>query len=146
MAIVVVGIGGTMVTLLLNYNQVSEQNVILPQVQGAGYWISRDVQTSRTVTPGAYQGFPLTMSIPIDQEESNDYTVEYHLDNGKLTRNLYDSSMTLLYATHIADYINNVNTSFVILSANTSFHQLTVSAKKDEEKVTRIYQISQRLQ
>lgn len=146
MAIVVVGIGSTTVTLLLNYDRVSGQNVVLPQIQSAGYWISRDVQTARTVDPGAYQGFPLTMSIPVDQEESHDYHVEYYLDNGELTRKLYDSSMTLLYATHIANYIYNVDTAFVTLSGNTSFHQLTVSAKKDEEEVTRIYQVSQRLQ
>jgi prepilin-type N-terminal cleavage/methylation domain-containing protein len=146
MAIVVGGIGSTMVTLLLNYDRVSGQNTVLPQIQSTGYWVSRDVQTARTVTPGPYQGFPITMSIPIDQEESNDYHVGYYLVNGTLTRKMFDSSMTLLYATHIADYIYNVDTAFVTVSGNTSFHQLTVSAKKDKEEVTRVYQVSQRLQ
>ena len=145
MALVALAAGSITSTLLMNYGLASEQNTSLPQVQSAGHWISRDVHMARTVTPGGANGFPLSLSIPIDDDENNDSTIEYVFDNDKLKRNLYDSEMTLITETHVADYIDIDNTSFTTLVAITGHHELTVTAHRSRAGVTRSYGISQRL-
>ena len=84
MGLVVVAIAATITTLLMNYGQAAEQNVALPQVQNAGYWISRDVQMSRNVTASDPDGFPLSLDIPIDTDENNDYSIIYLFEGNKL--------------------------------------------------------------
>jgi hypothetical protein len=83
--------------------------------------------------------------MPVDLNESNDYTVEYNISSQKLRRLLLDSSNLTVSETHIADFIDMTNTSFVVVSENTSFHHLTISAKKEDKIVTKTYSISQRL-
>ena len=61
----------SLTTLLMNCERAAEQNTDLPQVQSAGYWISRDVQMSANLTASAPYGFPLSLDIPIDLEGSN---------------------------------------------------------------------------
>ena len=145
MAIVVVAVAMTTTTLLLNEGQAAGQNTALPQVQNAGYWISRDVQMARNVTPSAPNGFPLSLDIPVDADENNDYTIDYLFDGDKLKRQVYDSLGTLTSETFIAEYIDTSNTTFSALDADAGLWKLTVRASRDETGATRSYEISQRL-
>jgi len=145
MAIVVVAVAMTTTTLLLNEGQAAGQNTALPQVQNAGYWISLDVQMARNVTPSAPNGFPLSLDIPVDADENNDYTIDYLFDGDKLKRQVYDSSHTLTSETFIAEYIDTSNTTFSALDADAGLYKLTVRASRDETGATRSYEISQRL-
>ena len=147
MAIVVVAVAMTTTTLLLNEGQAAGQNTALPQVQNAGYWISRDVQMARNVTPSpsAPNGFPLSLDIPIDKDKNNDYTIVYFFEGDKLKRQVYDSLGTLTSETFIAEYIDTSNTTFSALDADAGLYKLTVRASRDETGATRSYEISQRL-
>ena len=145
MALVVGAIAITTTTLLLNHGQAAEQNAVLPQVQSAGHWISRDVQTARNITAGDPNGFPLSFRVPIDTDENNDYSVNYTFNGTRLKREVYDSSETLVSETLIADYIDSDNTTFNTLNATLKLYQLTVRAVKDKGGVTRIYEVSQRI-
>lgn len=143
MAIVVVAVAMTTTTLLLNEGQAAGQNTALPQVQNAGYWISRDVQMARNVNPSAPNGFPLSLDIPVDRDENNDYTIDYLFDGDKLKRRVYDSLGTPTSETFIAEYIDTSKTTFSALDAG--LWKLTVRASRDETGATRSYEISQRL-
>jgi len=145
MALVVGAIATATTTLLLNHGQAAEQNTVLPQVQNAGHWISRDVQTARNITAGDPNGFPLSLSVPIDMDENNDYSVNYTFTGTRLKRKVYDSSQTLVSETLIADHIDTDNTTFNTLNATLNLYQLTVRAVKDKGGLTRIYEISQRV-
>jgi len=145
MAIVVGAIAMATTTILLNHGQAAEQNAVLPQVQNAGHWISRDVQTARNVTATAPNGFPLSLRVPIDTNQNNDYSVNYTFNGTRLKRKVYDSSQTLVSETLIADYIDTGNTTFNTLNATLKLYQLTVRAVKDKGGVTRIYEVSQRI-
>lgn len=145
MALIVVAIAAATTTLMLNHGRAAEQNTVLPQVQSAGHWITRDVQTARNVTATGPNGFPLSFRVPIDTDENNDHSVNYTFSGTKLKRTVYDSSQTLLLETLIADYIDSDNTTFNTLNATQKLYQLTVRAVKDKGGVTRIYEASQRI-
>lgn len=144
MAIVVVAVAMTTTTLLLNEGQAAGQNTALPQVQNAGYWISRDVQMARNVVFDD-PDFLLSLDIPVDTDENNDYTIDYLFDGSKLKRQVYDSLGTLTSETFIAEYIDTSNTTFSALDADAGLYKLTVRASRDETGATRSYEISQRL-
>ncbi|MBA7641965.1 hypothetical protein ES703_49651 [subsurface metagenome] len=141
MAIVVGAVAMTITTLLLNEGQAAGQNTALPQVQNAGYWISRDVQMARIVTldePGVF----LRLDIPMDNHPEHDYTIDYLFDGDKLKRKVNGSSPS---ETFIAEYIDTSNTTFSALDADAGLYKLTVRASRDETGATRSYEISQRL-
>lgn len=145
MAVVVGAIAATLTTLFLNYGQAAGQNSALPQVQNSGFWITRDVQTSRNITAGDPNGFPITLKIPVDIDEANDNRIEYVFYGQKLKRELYDASDNLIAETLIADYMNTDNCTFSTVNITSGYYRLTVSASREGETVTRIYDMSQRL-
>ena len=145
MAVVVGAIAASLITLFLNYGQAAGQSSALPNVQNAGFWISRDVQTSRNVTAGVSNGFPISLKIPVDISEENDNRIEYVFDSGKLKRQLYDSSDNLIAETMIAAYIDTDYTTFSSINTTLGHYRLTVRASREGEAVTRVYDISQRL-
>ncbi len=59
------------ITLLTSPQRTTDQGITVREVQNAGYWISRDVQMARSVNPTEPSGFPLTLHIPVDPEETN---------------------------------------------------------------------------
>ena len=142
MAIVVVAVAMTITTLLLNEGQAAGQNTALPQVQNAGYWISRDVQMARIVTLGE-PGVFLRLDIPMDDNPEHDYSIDYSFDGDKLKRKGYDSSEILISETLIAAYIDTDNTTFSALGY--SLYKLTITAAEGEAVLTRSYQVKQRL-
>ncbi len=145
MALVAGAIATTTTTILINYGPAAEQNVVLPQVQSAGYWISRDVQVASSITAGDPNGFPLSLGIPVDTDPNNDYGIEYSFDGNKLKRKVYDSSPTLVSETLVADYIDTDNTTFSTVDAIVGHYKLTVTAAKGGARVTRSYEIKQRI-
>jgi prepilin-type N-terminal cleavage/methylation domain-containing protein len=145
MAVVVGAIAGTLTVLLLNYGQAAGQNSVLPQVQNAGYWITRDVQTSRNVTATAPHGFPLSLKIPADINEEHDNRIEYIFEGNMLKRQFYDSSNHLLSETLIASYLDTDSCAFATVNATTGYYQLTITATREKEAVTRVYDMSRRL-
>jgi len=132
-------------TLLTNPERSNDNNIVLQQVQLAGTWISRDVQMSRSVNATDSNGFLLTLQIPVDSDENNDRSIKYLLDGSKLKRLVYDSSENLTSETLIGDYIDTDNTIFSTVNATAGLHKLTIRATKDKTRVTRSYQITQRL-
>jgi len=145
MAVVVGAIATTLTLLFLNYGQAAGQNTALPQVQNAGFWVSRDVQMSRNVTATAPNGFPLTLKIPVDIDAANDNRIEYVFYGQKLKREFYNSSDNLLSETLVADYIDTGNTIFSSVNATKGHFRFTVCASREGEGVTRVYDISRRL-
>ena len=142
-SVIIVAMGMTITTLVTNSQGTTERSTALRQVQNAGYSISRDVQMAKTVTPDGTSGFPLTLDIPIDTDESNDYSVDYLFDGDKLKRQVYDSSDTLIKETVVAEYIDVAETTFIDLGLNT--YELTIRASTGEAVTERSYQVEQRL-
>ena len=139
-------VGATVMTTtasITNYQQSTDQNIVLQQVQNAGYWISRDVQMASEVNPDAYDGFPLILYIPVDTYETNDLRVYYLFQGSKLKREVYDSTNNLVSRNLIADYIDMTNTSFISLGCQV--YQLDIRASKGETSVEASYEVSQRL-
>lgn len=145
MAVVVGAIAAILTVLFLNYGQAAGQNSALPQVQNAGFWITRDVQTSRNVTATAPDGFPLSLRIPVDMDENNDNRAEYVFEGNKLKRQLYDPLDNLISETFIADYLDTGNCTFATVNATWGYYRLTVTATREGEAVTRVYDVGQRL-
>lgn len=149
--LVVVGILGavsvavamTTTTLLLNYKQPTTLETLLHQVQNAGYQMPRDIQMSIDVTLGESDGFPVTINIPVDQDQNHDYYVVYLLDGDKLKRQKFDSSDNLTAETIIAQYVDADNTIFE--NPSEGLYKLIVKASKDEETVTASYEAQRRL-
>lgn len=142
-SVIIVAMGMTITTLVTNSQGTTERSTALRQVQNAGYSISHDVQMAETVTPDGTSGFPLTLDIPIDTDENNDYSVDYLFDGNKLKRQVYDSSHTLIKETVVAEYIDVAETTFIDLGLNT--YELTIRASTGEAVTERSYQIEQRL-
>ena len=143
MSVIIVAMGMTITTLVTNSQGTTERSVVLRQVQNAGYSISHDVQMAETVTPDGTSGFPLTLDIPIDTDENNDYSVDYLFDGDKLKRQVYDSSHTLIKESVVAEYIDVAETTFIDLGLNT--YELTIRASTGEAVTERSYRIEQRL-
>jgi len=132
------------ITLLTSPQRLADQGVVLQQVQNVGYWLSRDVQMARGVNPTVPNGgFPLTLTIPVDDNPDNDYTIDYVFDGSKLKRRVYDSGDNLTSETFIADYIDTDNTTFSDPGSGT--YKLSIRSVKGEAAVTRGYEVSQRL-
>ena len=131
------------ISLLTNPQRSADLNVVLSQVQSAGHWISRDVQMSRTVTPGGSTGLePLTLTIPVSDDANDDLTVKYLFDGNKLKREVRDAS-TLISETLIANFVDTADTSFVDLGSG--LYKLTIKASRSETAITRGYEVGQRV-
>ncbi len=145
MGIIAMPLAMLAMTLLTNPERSNDNNIVLQQVRQAGTWISRDVQMSRSVNATDPNGFPLTLAIPVDDNEDNDYKIDYLFTGSKLKRQEYDSSETLTSETFIADYIDTDNTTFATVDATAGLHEFMVRAAKREAVATMSYEISQRL-
>ena len=148
MAIIMAPLSMSVMTLLTNPQRSNEKNIVLQQVRNAGDWISRDVQMAENVTASGPDGFPLSLRIPVDADENNDYRIEYlfdDIDDSKLKRQVYDSSENLISETLIADYIATDNTTFVTENVTAGHHKLTVKAVRDGTAITAHYEVNQRL-
>jgi prepilin-type N-terminal cleavage/methylation domain-containing protein len=131
-------------TILRNNQQAVAHNIVLQQVNNAGYWISRDVQTAKNVTLTEPSGFPLTLVIPDDVNESNDYSVKYLFSGSKLKRQVYNSAHALTAEIIAAEYVEVADTTFNSIPETNSY-EITVSASKGGVVVARNYQVRQRL-
>ena len=145
-ACIIVPITVTTTLLVKSFRQDAVQNTVLPQVQNAGYWISRDVQIANGITLGDPNGFPLSLDIPTDIDPNHDYGIKYSFDGNKLKRKVYDSSgETLVSETFIADHIDTDNTTFSTVDISAGHYRLRVTASGDVAGATKIYEIKQRL-
>ena len=130
-------------TLLTNPQRTEDQNIVLQQVQNAGRWLSRDVQMSTNVTATAPRGFPLTITVPVDDIPAHNYTIDYLFVGSKLKRKQYNSSHVLVAETLVADYIVTTNTTFTSLTSD--LYKLSIRASTGSAVVTTIYIVGQRL-
>ena len=145
MSIIMLAMTMTVTLVLTHPQQSTEHNIVLQEVQNAGYWVSRDVQMAESVTLTEPGGFPLTLDIPFDTDVNNDYTIDYLFDGNKLKRQVYDSLGTLTAEMMIADYIDAAATTFSIPDPSIdNLYNFTVKASVGETIVERSYQISQR--
>ncbi len=152
-ALIVIAITGAIVgplamattTMLTHPQRSTDQNVVLSQVQNTGYWVSRDVQMARTITPSGTNGFTPTLSlkVPVDTDQNHDNRIDYSFNGTKLTRKVYNASLVLISETFIADYIDTGTSKFSSLGS--SLYKLTVKATQDKAVLTRTYEIKQRL-
>ena len=140
---VMMTISMTITTLMLNYQKPGTQEVLLQQVRNASYQMPRDIQMSNNVTLGDPNGFPFIVNIPVDQDENNDYHVDYLLDGDKLKRQQFDSSDNLTVESMIAQYVDTGNTTFE--SPWEGLYKFTIRVSLDEETVTASYEMEQRL-
>jgi len=141
-SVIIVAMAMTITTIVTNSQGTTERSVVLRQVQNAGYSISRDVQMAKNVILDGTGGFPLTLDIPVDTDQNNDYSVNYLFDGDKIMRQVYDSSHTLIKETVVAEYIDVGATTFTDLGTNT--YELTVKACNGEGVAERSYQIKPR--
>jgi len=142
MGIIMPVITMTTMTLVTNSQKAADHNIVLRQVQNAGYWISRDVQMAENVTLTDPSGFPLTLDIPVDMDENNDIRVDYLFDGNKLERQVFDASgMTSQIL--IAEHIHVADTIFSTLDPET--YKLTIKASKGEVVVETSYEVRKRL-
>lgn len=141
--IVSVAVAMTTTTLLLNYKQPSTQQILLQQVQNAGYQMPRDIQMSSNVTLTNPNGFPITINIPVDLDPDNDYHADYLLDDDKLKRRQFDSSDILTAESIIARYVDTDNTT--LESPSEGLYKLTIRVSLNEEAVTAYYEAQRRL-
>ena len=142
-SVIIVALAMTTTTLITNSQGTTERSIVLRQVQNAGYSISCDVQMAEKVTLDGTSGFPLILNIPVDTNQSNDYSVNYLFNGNKLKRQLYDSSHVLIRETVVAEYIDVGETTFTDLGSNT--YELTVKASRGEATTERNYQVKPRL-
>lgn len=142
-SVIIVAMTMTITTLVTNSQGTTERSIVLRQVQNAGYSISHDVQMAENITPDGTGGFPLTLDIPVDTDQNNDYIVDYLFDGNKLKRQVYDSSYTLIKEAVVAEHIDVDETTFTALGSNT--YELTVRASTGEAVAERSYQVKQRL-
>ncbi len=133
----------TITTLMMNSQQPTTQQILLQQVQNAGYQMPRDIQMSSNVTLSDPNDFPVTIDIPVDQDQNNDYHVDYLLDGDKLKRQQFDSSDNLTAESMIAQYVDTDNTTFE--SPSEGLYKLTIRVSIGEEAVTASYEMKQRL-
>jgi len=144
-AIIVAPITMTTTLIVKSFRQAAEYNAVLPQVQNASYWISRDVQIASGITLGDPNGFPLAFDIPTDDDSTHDYGIKYLFEGNKLMREVYDSSETLVSETFIADHIDTDNTTFSTVDTDAGHYRLTVTAAGDVAVATKSYEIKQRI-
>ncbi|MFC1872787.1 prepilin-type N-terminal cleavage/methylation domain-containing protein [Chloroflexota bacterium] len=142
-AIVMTTIVMTITTLLLNYKEPTSREILLQQAHNAGYQMTRDINMSDNVTLGDPNGFPFIVNIPVDQDENNDYHVEYLLDGDQLKRQQFDSLDNLTAENTIAQYVDTGNTTFE--SPSDGSYKFTVEVSLDEETVSVNYEMKQRL-
>ncbi|MFC2071417.1 type II secretion system protein J [Chloroflexota bacterium] len=133
----------TTTTLLMNSQQPSVQQILLQQVQNAGYWMPRDIQMSGNVTLSGPNGFPVTINIPVDQDENNNYDVKYLFAGDKMKRQQFDSLDNLTSETLIAQYVDINNTTCDNVTED--LYKLTIRVSLDEETVTASYEMRRRL-
>lgn len=132
----------TISTVMTHNPSAKDQNTVSQQIQNVGYWISRDIQAAEQVTLTEPNGFPLTLVVPIDTDENNNYSIEYLFVGDKLKREVYDSSHTLTAGTWIAEYINVANT---IISTEEAYNYvLMIEVSKGQAGAERSYEITQR--
>lgn len=140
---VVASLALTITTLMMNAEQPGVQQILLQQVQNAGYQMPRDINMSNNVTLSGANGFPFTVNIPVDQNQNNDYHIDYLLDGDKLKRRQFDSSDNLTVETLLAQYVDTGNTVFTSPAAG--LYKLTIRVSLGEEAVTAFYEARRRL-
>ncbi|MFC2045088.1 type II secretion system protein J [Chloroflexota bacterium] len=140
MSAIVGGVAMTTMALLTHPQRSTNQNIVLQQVQNAGYWISRDVQSAKTISFDDPSGFPLNIGVPVDTDPDNDYSIIYFFDGNQLLRQVDASSETI-----VANHIVVDTTTFSISTLNDNAYELTVQASKDAAMVERSYEITQRI-
>jgi prepilin-type N-terminal cleavage/methylation domain-containing protein len=105
-AVFVVGAASmTVITMMRLTPQTNNWAIALRQVQNTGYWISRDVMMSDTVTPGTGDTF-LTLTQP--QISPPNKTIVYRFEpmSGSLKRLMRDDDQTPGQSIMIAEYIS----------------------------------------
>ena len=140
MSAIVGGVAMTTTAILTHPQRSTNQNIALQQVQNTGYWISRDVQVSKSVSFESPNGFPITLDVPVDTNPDNDYTIIYYFNGSQLVRQVDGSIETI-----ISDHIDVDSTTFAISDLNENTYELTVQATKDTATVGRSYEITQRI-
>jgi len=145
-AVIIAPLTMSVMTLLTNPQRSNDKNIVLQQVRNAGDWIARDVHMAENVTDDE-PGYLLTLRIPVDTDEDNDYRIEYLFDGNQLKREVYNpvGNTTAETVTLIAYYINTDNTTFVTENVTAGLHKLTIRAVKDKAAITASYEVSQRL-
>jgi len=118
------------------------------QVQQAGFWVCPDIMSAQNVTPGANNGFPLTLNWTIDGAS---YAVVYSLEGSGSLRALqrkYYVNSTLTSTTLVAEYILHTDTRIAPTTScsysSCPVYNLTVTAKVGDETETRVYQAQPR--
>ncbi|MFC2044069.1 PilW family protein [Chloroflexota bacterium] len=140
---VVAVIGMTITTLLLNYQEPTIREILLQQVHNAGFQMMRDINMSSDVYVGDQNGFPFIVNIPVDQNEDNDYHVDYLFDDDKLKRQQFDSLDIMTVENVIASYVDTDNTHFE--NTEGSLYKMTIQVYRGGESVTVSYDMERRL-
>jgi len=140
----------TVITMMRLSPKSNEWNIALRQVQNAGYWISRDVQMSRTITVGTGTPTFLTLKLPQDQYPANDKSIVYEFQpmSGDLKR-LMRNDQTAGQQTMVAQYIyynpSDPDNSTKVIPLQNQKLTVTIAATSGNTKVKRQYEAMQRV-
>jgi prepilin-type N-terminal cleavage/methylation domain-containing protein len=135
----------TIITMMRLTPKTNNWAIALRQVQDAGYWISRDVMMSDTVTPGTGDTF-LTLTVPqpstVSQPSPPPKTIVYQFQDmsGGLKRLMRTDNTTIM----VAEYISTPDTTATYDDV-TLILTLKVTATSGDTTVTRQYEATQRV-
>jgi len=146
LAFVVGAASMTVITMMRLSPQSNNWAIALRQVQNAGYWISRDVQSSNAVNTSPPSPKFLVFTIPTGPSTSKQ--VEYEFEGSgnlkKLTRK--DTGQTMMVAQYIyynpGDPDNSTKATYDSTSRKLTF---TTAATSGKTTVTRQYEATQRV-
>lgn len=135
----------TTVTMMRLTPQNNDWAVALSQVQNTGFWVSRDVLMSQSVTVGTGEPTFLTLTIP--QITPPDKTIVYEFEDmpdglKRLMRDDQTAGQEMLVAEYISTDNNDTTASYDTDSRTLT---LTVTATSGDVSVTRIYEAAQRV-
>jgi prepilin-type N-terminal cleavage/methylation domain-containing protein len=146
-AFVVAAASMTIITMMRLTPKANNWAIALRQVQDAGYWISRDVMMSDTVTPGTGDTF-LTLTVPqpstVSQPSPPPKTIVYQFQDmpgglKRLMRN--DQGVGQIM---IAEYISTPDTTATYDDVTRTL-TLKVTVTSGDTTVTRQYEAAQRV-
>jgi prepilin-type N-terminal cleavage/methylation domain-containing protein len=131
-AILGTGISIFTVQTLSQTDRSSYQMQAVQQLEIAGYWVSRDVQMARTVTPGPNAGFPLVVNWT--DENNNTFQVTFSINGNQLQRSMVENggpsrNTQLVYSINPSPTLTNCSyaNSLLTFNATATFYSWSLS-------------------
>jgi len=150
LAVVVGAASMTVITMMRLSPQTNNWAIALRQVQNTGYWISRDVMMSDTVTPGTGDTF-LTLTQPQISPPNKTIVYQFEPMSGSLKRLMRDDAgqqimiAEYIYYDPLGDPANSTRVTTTPQKENGWVLTVRIAATHGNTTVTRQYEATQRV-